>query len=131
MKNVIKYVSLVVLAVALLISLVGCGQDTIIATMTESNETIGDCGVRMEIMFDGDVISTIKIQMDFDKEGIANSVVSGGEQIGVEFTQEGNSVYAELDAEEYKKTSGEDFSKMSRDEIIKQLEAEGYTIVEE
>lgn len=131
MKNVIKYISLVVLAIALLISLVGCGQKTIIATMTEKSDTIGDCGVRLEIMFDGDVISTIKIQMDFEKDGIAQSVVSGGEQIGVEFTQEGNSIFAELNAEEYKKTSGQDFSKMSRDEIIKQLEAEGYTIVEE
>lgn len=131
MKNVIKYISLVVLAIALLISLVGCGQKNIIATMTEKNDTIGDCGVRLEIMFDGDVISTIKIQMDFEKDGIAQSVVSGGEQIGVEFTQEGNSIFAELNTEEYKKTSGQDFSKMSRDEIIKQLEAEGYTIVEE
>ena len=69
--------------------------------------------------------------MEFKDEKVANLILSGENNTGVEIEKEGNSVYLEMTAEEYKEAYNSDFSKMNKDEIIQQLKDEGFTVTEE
>lgn len=131
MKNILKYSSLIMLAVLLLISLVGCGNSTIIATMEETETNIGDYKARVEVFFEGDAISTVKVALTFEDEKIANLAMSQESEASVQFQKEGNTISTEMTAEEYKQVYGDDLSKMSKEEIIQQFKDEGYTVVEE
>ena len=127
MKNILKYVSLVILAVAMLISLAGCGEDVIVATSNKSEANLGDYSVKLEIKFDGDVISSIKTSMSFAEEEIINAI-SEEDAAEMNLIKEGNTLSMESTVEEYEEVYNTDFSNMSKDEIIEQLESEGFTV---
>ena len=127
MKNVLKYASLAILAVAMLIALAGCGEDVIIARINKSETNLGNYEIKLEIKFEGDVISSIKTNMSFEEEGIINAVSEDAAK-EMNLVKEGNTLSTELTVEEYKELYQTDFAKMSKDEIIEQLENEGFTI---
>ncbi len=130
MKNILKYASLVIFAIVMLVILTGCGSDTIVATMDSSDPNIGAYKMKIEVMFEGDVISSVKTNMSFEDEKIANLAVSGESEDGIKMEKEGNTVYAELTAEEYKEMYDIDLSNMSKEEIIQQFKDEGFTVEE-
>ncbi|MBQ6992326.1 MAG: hypothetical protein IJN50_05410 [Clostridia bacterium] len=131
MKNILKYTSLIVLVIVMLVALVGCGNKTIIATKTDTADIVGEYELKLTINFEGDVIDAIKVNMEFKNEKVANLILSGENKTDVEIEKEGNSVYIEMTAEEYKETYGSDFTTMSKDEIIQQLKDEGFNVTEE
>ncbi len=124
-----KRFSLAILVLMLFI-LVGCGSSNkIVATITQTSEGLEDeTTITMEMWFEKDVPTSSKTTMEFSTEEMAKgyytylSLLAEDDDIKIE--QDGTKVIME------ESVSGEDFKykDMSKDEIIKDLEEEGWTV---
>lgn len=122
----LKYGILTIIAVIFLIVLTGCGNSTIIATQESSDNMLGKYSQKIEVDFEGDTISIIKLTMTFEDENIANIIADSSDEINI--TKEGKTVYIELSAEKYKELYDMDFTVMSKEDIISDLEEDGFVI---
>lgn len=131
MKKVLKNGLLVVIMLALIVLLTGCGKNVLTATKTTDEEGM-KMEEKMEITFDkNDKVEKVVETMTFDDEDTAKlmaSLLSIGDTEGIEVEQKGKSIVMTLDAKTFAEQDDISDEEMSKDAIRKSLEEQGYTV---
>lgn len=145
MKKVVKSSLLAIFIAIILIALTGCGkdnsnnsnsknQDKIVATQSITDDTLGTTyEQKMEITFKNDkvdkAIGTIECKDEKEATGMYGLyMMASSEHDDMEVKQDGKKVIITMGAESFAEEADLDVDNMSRDDIIKYLEDEGYTI---
>ena len=128
MKKTAKSILLVAIMAILLLALTGCGGDKLVATKSSD-----EYDEKLEISFKDDKIEEIVWTMEFSEEEDAESFVKifnelGDEMEGMEVEQNGKKVVLTVDAETFAELEGYDNESISKDEIKKSLEEDGYEV---
>lgn len=128
MKKTAKSILLVAIMAILLLALTGCGGDKLVATKSSD-----EYDEKLEISFKDDKIEEIVWTMEFSEEEDAESFVKifnelGDEMEGMEVEQKGKKVVLTVDAETFAELEGYDNESISKDEIKKSLEEDGYEV---
>lgn len=135
MKKTVKYLLVAFAMVVLLFSLTGCGSNKLVATKTVEDEFFGKYEEKIEIEFKDDKAETIVWTMEFENEDDAESTASmfklleGDEEFeGIEVEQKDNKVILTMDAQSFASQQDIDDGSLSKDEMKKSLEEEGYKV---
>lgn len=146
MKKTAKSILLVMLMAVLVFALTGCGNskkdnkeeeksDKLVATRTQSDDTsIGNYTEIIEVSFKDEKPETVTMIMEFESEETAKGVAaifglaSSEELKGIETKQEGNRFMMIMDAKEYASQEGMEEEKLTKEELKKALEEEGYEV---
>ena len=131
MKKVLKAGLLLVIVLALVTVLTGCGDNVLTATKT-TEESGMKMEEKMEITFDSnDKVEKVVETMTFDDEATAQlmaSLFSLSDEEGIEVKQDGKSLVMTLDAKAFAEQDGMEEEDMSKEAIKKSLEDAGYTV---
>lgn len=135
MKKTAKYLLVALAMVALLFSLTGCGSNKLVATKTTDDEMFGKYEEKIEIKFKDDKAETIVWTMEFEDEDKAEStaalfkLLENDEEFkGVEVEQKDKKVVLTMDAKSFASQQDIDDGSLSKDEMKKSLEEEGYKV---
>lgn len=135
MKKTLKALVLFMLVGLMVISLTGCGGDKLVATKTTEDE-MGKYEEKMTVKFKKDKVESVEWEMEFDKEELATSMygilslgmsMSEEEVEGFEIDQKGKKITIKMDAKAFEDSEGMSEG-MSKDEIKKSLEEDGYKV---
>ncbi len=145
MKKTAKSILLVMLMAVLVFALTGCGnkndkkkeeekKDTIVGTREQNDDYFGNYTEEIEIEFKEDKADKITMSMIFDSEETAKGLaaifaLTSSETEGkMEIKQEGNKFMMIMDAAAYAEQEGIESEQLSKENLKKSLEDEGYTI---
>lgn len=139
MKKVLKSSILVVIMVALLLSLVACGGNKLVATKEEEDSAFGKYTEEMVVEFKNDKVSTVEMSMIFDKEETAEGMYSlynlglsmaneEDKPAGMEVKQDGKKLTIKMDANAYAKEQSVSDEELTKEAVKKSLEEAGYTV---
>ena len=138
MKKTLKGLVLLVLMVLIVISLTGCGSDKLVATKTSEDDTMGKYEETITVTFKKDKVETIKMEMEFEKEEIAQTMsglfslgmqsMDESETKGFEVKQDGKKLVISMDAAAYAESEGVSDEEMTKESLKKSLEESGYTV---
>lgn len=138
MNKTIKALLMVAVIIVALFALTGCG-DKLVATKTTEEEGLTGEVVKyeekIEIKFKDDKVNSVKMTFKFEDKEQAETMKSMfdlmaammDEDLEMEVKQSGKKLTIELDEEAYSKMSGEE-TNMSKDDIKKSLEEDGYKV---
>lgn len=130
MKKTAKSLLLVTIVVALLLALTGCSSNKLVATKSsdEGEEKI-------EITFKDDKVNEVVMTMEFKEESEAESIKELYDQLaeeaeGMKIEQKGKKIILTVDAKTFAEMEGADpdDESLSKEEIKKSLEDDGYTV---
>ena len=135
MKKAIKSSLIFMVLAIILLSLTGCGGNKLVATKTTSGDDslFGSYTEKIEVSFKKDKADKIVWTMEFDDEKTANSMVgmfklAQSELEGLEIKQDGKKVVLTMGSKAFSKQSDLKEEDLSRENIKKSLEEEGYTV---
>ena len=138
MKKTLKGLVLLVLMGLIVISLTGCGSDKLVATKTSEDDTMGKYEETITVTFKKDKVETIKMEMEFEKEEIAQTMsglfslgmqsMDESETKGFEVKQDGKKLVISMDAAAYAESEGVSDEEMTKESLKKSLEESGYTV---
>lgn len=140
MNKTLKILLVAVLMGLMLIALTGCGNK-LVATRThdEDGEKYEE---KLEITFKKDKVSNLKASIKFDSKDKAEEYVeqynaylalaksfSDDSDLNLpELKQKGKTIIMEMDAEQYAELNSKELASLSKEEVKKQLEEEGYKV---
>ena len=148
MKKTAKSLLIVMIMAMVLATLTGCGDsdkksdkdkksdnNTLVATKTLNDSTLGTYKETVEISFEDEKAKNISITMDFESEKDAESAEAMLKYVAqvsddITFERDGKSVIAKMGTETFLGYENVDDEDLSRDTLKKELEDDGYTIVE-
>ena len=135
MKNKAKSIVLALVMELLLIALTGCGANKLVATKSSDDEFMGKYEEKIEISFKNDKADQIVWTMEFEDEDKAESVASifklasnSDEDTKIDVEQKGKKVTLKMDAKSFASEEDMDDNSLSKEEMKKSLEDEGYTV---
>ena len=143
MKKTLKVLLLVALLSTILFALTGCGNKLVATKTTESSDMNGNAikyDEKIEISFKKDKINKVKMTYTFENKDKAKSYVdqfnamiqlakSFGSEVSLpEMKQSGKSASLELNAKAFAEFASEEEAGMSKEDLKKELEAEGYKV---
>lgn len=135
MKKTAKSIVLALVMGLLLIALTGCGANKLVATKTSDDEFMGKYEEKIEISFKDDKADQIVWTMEFEDEDKAESVASifklasnSDEDTKIDVEQKGKKVTLKMDAKSFASEEDMDDNSLSKEEMKKSLEDEGYTV---
>lgn len=144
MKKTLKILVLVVTMLLVVLALTGCGNKLVATKENEANETTPKYKEELEMTFKNDKINKVKMTCTFETNEDAKKFVDDYNSILAlykalaedsddfnlpELKQSGKKAVMEVDAETYEKLSdGEGNTNMTKEEVKKQLEEQGYTV---
>ena len=109
-------------------------NDTLIATKSENDSSMGKYEETVEITFDNNKAKTVKFTMEFDDEKNAESVASmlkyaaDDESKDMKVETKGKAVIASMDIESFVDMEDIDDEDLTREALEKELKDDGYTI---
>ena len=135
MKKTAKSIVLALVMGLLLIALTGCGANKLVATKSSDDEFMGKYEEKLEISFKDDKADQIVWTMEFEDEDKAESVASifklasnSDEDTKIDVEQKGKKVTLKMDAKSFASEEDMDDNSLSKEEMKKSLEDEGYTV---
>ena len=135
MKKTAKSIVLALVMGILLIALTGCGANKLVATKSSDDEFMGKYEEKIEISFKDDKADQIVWTMEFEDEDKAESVASifklannSDEDTKIDVEQKGKKVTLKMDAKSFASEEDMDDNSLSKEEMKKSLEDEGYTV---
>ena len=143
MKKTLKVLLFVALMATMLVILTGCGNKLVATKTTESSDMNGNpvkYDEKIEVSFKKDKINKVKMTYTFENKDKAKEYVdqynamiklakSFGSEVSLpEMKQSGKSASMELDAKAFAEMASEEEAKMSKDDLKKALEADGYKV---
>lgn len=135
MKKTAKSIVLALVMGILLIALTGCGANKLVATKSSDDEFMGKYEEKIEISFKDDKAYQIVWTMEFEDEDKAESVASifklansSDEDTKIDVEQNGKKVTLKMDAKSFASQEDIDDNSLSKEEMKKSLEDEGYTV---
>lgn len=135
MKKTAKSIVLALVIGLLLIALTGCGANKLVATKSSDDEFMGKYEEKIEISFKDDKADQIVWTMEFEDEDKAESVASifklannSDEDTKIDVEQKGKKVTLKMDAKSFASEEDMDDNSLSKEEMKKSLEDEGYTV---
>ncbi len=135
MKKTAKSIVLALVMGLLLIALTGCGANKLVATKSSDDEFMGKYEEKIEISFKDDKADQIVWTMEFEDEDKAESVASifklannSDEDTKIDVEQKGKKVTLKMDAKSFASEEDMDDNSLSKEEMKKSLEDEGYTV---
>lgn len=135
MKKTAKSIVLALVMGLLLIALTGCGANKLVATKSSDDEFMGKYEEKIEISFKNDKADQIVWTMEFEDEDKAESVASifklasnSDEDTKIDVEQKGKKVTLKMDAKSFASEEDMDDNSLSKEEMKKSLEDEGYTV---
>lgn len=135
MKKTAKSIVLALVMGLLLIVLTGCGANKLVATKSSDDEFMGKYEEKIEISFKDDKADQIVWTMEFEDEDKAESVASifklasnSDEDTKIDVEQKGKKVTLKMDAKSFASEEDMDDNSLSKEEMKKSLEDEGYTV---
>ena len=135
MKKTAKSIVLALVMGLLLIALTGCGANKLVATKSSDDEFMGKYEEKIEISFKNDKADQIVWTMEFEDEDKAESVASifklasnSDEDTKIDVEQKGKKVTFKMDAKSFASEEDMDDNSLSKEEMKKSLEDEGYTV---
>lgn len=135
MKKTAKSIILALFMGLLLIALTGCGANKLVATKSSDDEFMGKYEEKIEISFKDDKADQIVWTMEFEDEDKAESVASifklasnSDEDTKIDVEQKGKKVTLKMDAKSFASEEDMDDNSLSKEEMKKSLEDEGYTV---
>lgn len=144
MKKTLKVLLFVALIATMLFALTGCGSKLVATKTTETEDMNGEAmkyDEKIEVSFKKDKVNKVKMTYTFDNKDQAKKYVDmynalvqlsksmGGDEVQLpEAKQSGKSVVMTFDAKAYAEFADDDEADMTRDEIKKTLEEQGYTV---
>lgn len=128
MNKKLKSLFAVVVMVAMLFVLTGCGSK-LVATKSTDDSMMGKYEEKIEVSFKGDKADKIVWTMEFDDENKAKAAagvygLASSEDSKIDVDQKGKKVTLKMSAKDFG-SSDEDVNK---DDMKKQLEDMGYTV---
>ena len=133
MKKTAKSIVLALVMGLLLIALTGCGANKLVATKSSDDEFMGKYEEKIEISFKNDKADQIVWTMEFEDK--AESVASifklasnSDEDTKIDVEQKGKKVTLKMDAKSFASEEDMDDNSLSKEEMKKSLEDEGYTV---
>ncbi|MBR3721108.1 MAG: hypothetical protein IKN09_05190 [Clostridia bacterium] len=146
MKKTAKSLLIVMIMAMVLATLTGCGDkksdkekksdsNTLVATKTLNDSTLGTYKETVEISFENDKAKKVTITMDFEEEKDAESAEAMLKYVAqvsenISFERNGKAIVATMGTEEFIGQENLDDEDLSKDSLRKELEDDGYTIVE-
>ena len=136
MKKTIKSLLLLSIMAIILLALTGCGGNKLVATKSSDGDDIfGKYEEKIEISFKDDKANEIVWTMEFEEEENAETLAEffdeyQDEMEGLEVKQKGKKVILTMDSKAFAEQEGlsEDDNSLSREEIKKSLEEDGYEV---
>lgn len=135
MKKTAKSIVLALVMGLLLMALTGCGANKLVATKSSDDEFMGKYEEKIEISFKDDKADQIVWTMEFEDEDKAESVASifklannSDEDTKIDVEQKGKKVTLKMDAKSFASEEDMDDNSLSKEEMKKSLEDEGYTV---
>lgn len=135
MKKTLKITALLMIVAIMLLSLAGCGKDKIVATKStsEENSMFGAYDEKIEVTFKKEKVDKIVWTMEFKDEETANSMsglyqLASSELKDLEIKQDGKNVVLTMGAESFASQSDMNKEDLTKDQIVKELEEQGYTV---
>lgn len=133
MKKTAKSILLVAVMAIILLALTGCGSKKLVATKSSDEAGIGKYEEKIEVTFKDDKADKIVWTMEFEDEEKAESLAKvfeslGSEMEGFEFEHKGKKVILSMDSKAFADQQDLDDNSMSREELKKELEEEGYKV---
>jgi len=129
MKKTLRYIYLLAIIAIILITLTACGGDKLVATKTSEAEG-AISKETWEISFKNNEPTEIKAIFEFDDPEMATAYYEAAEMIMPEasnVTKDGNKLSFTVSPESFE-DFGDAISGKTKDDIKKQLEADGYTV---
>ncbi len=148
MKKTAKSLLIVMILAMVLAALTGCvdsekksnkdkksDSNTLVATKTENDSTLGTYKETVEISFENDKAKKVVITMDFEDEKDAESAEAMLKYVAqisdeITFERNGKSIVANMSTEAFIGMEDVEDEELSRDALKKDLEESGYTIQE-
>lgn len=138
MKKVAKSAALLAIMAIALVLLTGCGGNKLVATKTTEDASLGTYKEEIVMTFKDDKVNEIEMSMEFDDEDKAKAMKSSWDMItamsdeesleGMKVEQKGKKVTIKMDAKAYEGTSGVSDESMTKEELKKSFEEEGYEV---
>ena len=135
MKKTAKSLLLALVMGLLLIALTGCGSNKLVATKSSDDEFMGKYEEKIEVSFKNDKADQIVWTMEFEDEDKAESVASifkmansSDEDSKIDVEQKGKKVTLKMDAKSFASQEDMDDNSLSKEEMKKSFEEEGYTV---
>ena len=135
MKKTAKSLLLALVMGLLLIALTGCGGNKLVATKSSDDECMGKYEEKIEVSFKNDKADQIVWTMEFEDEDKAESVASifkmansSDEDSKIDVEQKGKKVTLKMDAKSFASQEDMDDNSLSKEEMKKSFEEEGYTV---
>lgn len=135
MKRTAKSLFLALVMGLLLFALTGCGSNKLVATKSTEDDYMGKYEEKIEISFKDNKANEIVWTMEFEEEEKAKSVASvfelassSEEMKGMEVEQDGKKIVLKMDAETFASQEDLDDDSLSKDEMKKSLEDDGYKV---
>lgn len=135
MKKTAKSLLLALVMGLLLIALTGCGGNKLVATKSSDDEFMGKYEEKIEVSFKNDKADQIVWTMEFEDEDKAESVASifklansSDEDSKIDVEQKGKKVTLKMDAKSFASQEDMDDNSLSKEEMKKSFEEEGYTV---
>lgn len=128
MKKTLKITTLLVITIALLFILTGCGNKNLVATRTFTEDEDGmNMKARVEVSFKKDIADEVKMSMEFDSEETALQYKEYiAEADGSKIDQKGKSVTTTIKASDF--AAEENNKEVTKDAMTEYLKNEGFTI---
>lgn len=135
MKKTAKGALLVLIMGLLLIALTGCGGDKLVATKSSDDDFMGKYDEKIEISFKDDKATDIVWTMEYESKEKAESIAaifklanSSNSDSKMDVEQNDKKVIIKMDAETFASEEGMDDNSLSKKEMKKSLEDDGYTV---
>ena len=134
MKKSVKSLLLLSIMTILLLALTGCGKNKLVATKSsEENDIFGKYEEKLEISFKDDKANKIVWTLEFEEEDNAKTLAElfeeyKSEMEGLEVEQKDKKVILTMNSDAFAKQEGLDDNSLSREEIKKSLEEDGYEV---
>lgn len=137
MKKTIKSSALLLVIAMILFTLTGCMGNKLVATKSNEDSMFGKYEEKVEISFKNDKADKITITTEYEEEEKAESAASlyklainsGEEELkGLEVEQKGKKVILKMDAKAFSSQEGMKDEDLTKDNIKKALEEDGYKV---
>ena len=134
MSKTLKILAVVAFLLVALFVLTGCGDKLVATKVTE--ESGMKVQEKIEVSFKNDKVDKVKMTMTFDNKETAEAMKSlftlglsmSEEDIKMDVKQSGKSLIVTFDAKAYAEYAGESDVNMTKAEMKKALEEEGYKV---
>lgn len=137
MKKTIKSSALLLVIAMILFTLTGCMGNKLVATKSNEDSMFGKYEEKVEISFKNDKADKITITTEYEEEEKAESAASlyklainssEDELKGLEVEQKGKKVVLKMDSKAFSSQEGMKDEDLTKDNLKKALEEDGYKV---